>query len=129
MRPLLMLFALSLTGCASMFPPSADRLASLPIVEFPDQPPAGDFILKLPAGKPIPTRVSIEGSLLAAGTEQALTTSLAKDLYVHKRWVSEDGKTWKAAGDMLTVAMSLSLPSYEHPKPGEMVLRVNRKEN
>lgn len=128
MRTLPLLLALSLAGCTSMFPPSAEKLASLPVVEFPNQPPAGDFIFKLPAGKPIPTRVAIEGNLLTASAEQALTTSLARDLYIHKRWVSEDGKTWKPLRDALSVDLALSLPSDEHPKPGEIVLRVNRKE-
>lgn len=67
MRTLPLLLALSLTGCASMFPPSVEKLASLPVVEFPNQPPVGDFIFKLPAGKPIPTRVAIEGNLSPPG--------------------------------------------------------------
>lgn len=123
-----LLLMLSVSGCASLFPPSAEQLASLPVVVFPDTPPAGDFVFKLPAGKPIPTRVAIEGNLLTAGVEQTLTTSLTKDLYVHKRWVSEDGKNWRPVGKELSVELALSLPSDEHPKPGEIVLRVNRKD-
>lgn len=118
----------SLTGCASLFPPSPDALARLPVVSFPDAAPAGDFVYRLPAGKPIPSRVAIEGTALASGAEQTLAVTLSRDLYVHKRWVSEDGKTWKPLGDALAIQLSLSLPSDEHPKPGEMILRIDRKD-
>ena len=118
----------SLTGCASLFPPSATTLASLPVVTFPEAPPAGDFIFRLPAGQPIPSRVAIQGTALASGAEQTLAVTLPRDLYVHKRWVSEDGKNWKPLGDTLAIALSLSLPSDEHPKPGEMILRIDRKD-
>ena len=50
-----------MTGCASLGPPSADRIASLPLVTFPEPPTTEDFVLKLPAGQPIPTNVSITG--------------------------------------------------------------------
>lgn len=118
----------SLTGCASLFPPSPDALARLPVVSFPDAPPAGDFVFRLPAGKPIPARVAIEGSALASGAEQTLAVTLPRDLYVHKRWVSKDGKTWTPLGDALAIQLSLSLPSDEHPKPGEVILRIDRKD-
>lgn len=118
----------SLTGCAGLFPPSAATLASLPVVTFPDTPPVGDFVFRLPAGKPIPSRVAIQGTALATGAEQTLVVTLPRDLYVHKRWVSEDGKNWKPLGDALAIELSLSLPSDEHPKPGEMILRINRKD-
>ncbi len=95
---------------------------------FPEAPPSGDFIFKLPAGKPIPSRVAIRGTALATGADQTLTVTLARDLYVRKRWVSEDGKNWKPLGDALAIELSLSLPSDEHPKAGEMILRVDRKE-
>lgn len=117
-----------LSGCASMFPPSADSLASLPVVTFPAAAPAGDFILKLPAGQPIPSHVVIEGTALASGADQTLTVTLPHDLYVHKRWISEDGKNWKPYGDVLKIELALSLPSDEHPKPGEMRLRIDRRD-
>lgn len=117
----------ALTGCASLFPPSATTLASLPVVTFPEAPPAGDFIFKLPAGKQIPTRVAIQGSALAAGADQTLDVILARDIYVHKRWVSEDGKSWKPLGEALAFDLTLSLPSDEYPKAGEMILNIDRK--
>jgi hypothetical protein len=73
------------TGCASLSSPSSERMAALPVVAFPNQPPSGDFILKLRAGQPIPVKVVIGGSLLAKGTVETLNATLAKDVYVHKR--------------------------------------------
>lgn len=123
-----MLAIASLAGCAGMSPPSADRLATLPVVTFPDTPPSGDFILKLPGGKPIPSRVAIEGTALASGAEHTLSVTLPRDLYIHRRWVSEDRQNWRPFHDVLNVEMSLSLPSDEFPKPGEMKLRIDRRD-
>ena len=123
---LLGIAALSLAGCATLLPPSQDKLASLPIVEFPATPPAGEFIFKLPKGKPIPTHVIIEGTALASGAEQTLNATLPGDLYVYRNWISEDGKTWKAAKDVINVRVSLSLPSDANPKPGEIRVAVDK---
>lgn len=112
-------------GCAT--PPSGEQLARLPTVEFPNPPPPGEFILKLPAGKPIPLRVAVKGSLLTKNVEQTLTTSIAKDLYLYKTWASEDGKTWCPGTSLVGVDMTLALPSDAHPKPGELVLELSRK--
>ncbi len=121
------LSALSFTGCACLSSTPAEHLAALPVVTFPDQPPSGDFILKLPAGQPIPVKIVIGGSLLAKSTVETLSTTLAKDVYVHKHWASEDGKTWVPAEKLVGVNLSLSLPSDAHPAPGEITLIVNRK--
>jgi hypothetical protein len=119
---------LVLSGCASLSRPSAEQLAALPTVEFPNTPPTGDFIFKLPGGKPIPTQVIIEGSALASGASQTLNATLPRDLYVYRNWVSEDGKNWKPAGELLKVEVAVTLPSQEHPKPGEIRVKVDRKD-
>jgi hypothetical protein len=119
---------LLLSGCASLSRPSAEQLAALPTVEFPNPPPAGDFVLKLPGGKPIATQVVIEGSALASGASHTLNATLPRDLYVYRDWVSEDGKSWKPAADLLRVEVAVTLPSHEHPKPGEIRVRVERKD-
>ena len=119
---------LNLSGCAGLSRPSAEQLAALPTVEFPNTPPAGDFILKLPGGKPIATQVVIEGSALASGASQTLNATLPRDLYVYRDWVSEDGKNWKPAGDLLRIEVAVTLPSHEHPKPGVIRVKVDRKD-
>ena len=123
---LLGLAALSLAGCATMFPPSQEKMASLPVVEFPATPPAGEFIFKLPKGKPIPGRVIIEGTALASGADQTLNATLPGDLYIYRNWVSEDGKSWKPANEVIDVRISISLPSDAHPKPGEIRVTVDK---
>lgn len=86
--------------------------------------PAGDFILKLSAGQPIPARVSLKGGLLRQGVEQTLTVAVVRNLYVHKEWACWDGKDWRLAGDLVGVDLSLALPSDAHPGPGEIALKV-----
>jgi len=115
----------TLAGCAGL--PSAEKLAALPVVTYPDKPPAGDFVYKLPAGKPIDLRILADGSLLASSVDQKVSASLARDLYLHKRWASEDGRVWREANQLVGVKLSITLPSYEAPGPGEMHLSVDRR--
>lgn len=119
---------LALGGCASLFAPSAERLSALPVVNFPDKAPEGDFVLKFTAGVPIPVRVAVKGTALARGAEGTLAVTLPHDLYVHRRWASEDGQTWKPANDVLAIQLALSIPSDEHPKAGEITVSVDRKD-
>jgi hypothetical protein len=116
----------ALTGCALTLP-SADKLASLPVVTYPDKPIGADYIYKLPAGKPIDLNMRADGSALSAPVEQKVSATLARDLYLHKRWASEDGKNWKAADKLIGVNLRITLPSYEAPGPGEMHLSIERK--
>lgn len=116
----------ALSGCA-LTPPSADKLAAMPLVTYPDKPTTADYVYKLPAGKPLDVNVRAEGSALSAPVEQKISASLARDLYLHKQWASEDGKQWKAADKLIGVDLRISLPSYEAPGPGEMYLKVERK--
>lgn len=118
----------SLTGCACLTQPSAEKMAELPVVTYPNPGPGGDFIYKFPAKTPITTHVAIQGTALASTAEQNLTVTLPHDLYVHKKWVSEDMKTWRAADDVLAISLNAKLPSDENPKPGEIVLTVDRKQ-
>lgn len=120
------LAVLALAGCASMVPPSSEKLSSLPVVEFPAKPPSGEFIFKLPKGQPIPTHVIIEGTALASGDEKTLTATLPTDLYIYGKWISEDGRNWKPAKDVIDIRVALSLPSDVHPQPGEIRVTVNK---
>jgi len=120
--------ALALGGCASPFPPSADVLAKLPVVTYPDRPTGkSDYIYKLPAGQRIDVRLLVDGSALTMGADQAISARLGRDLYLHKQWASEDGRHWVDAKELVGVNLSLRLPGYETPGPGELHLSVNRK--
>lgn len=118
---------LGMTGCAALTQLPAEKLAALPVVTYPDTPPAGDYVYKLPAGQPIDMRILIDGSALASGADQKVSASLAHDMYLHKKWASEDGRTWQAADKLVGVKLKFKLPSYETPGPGEMHLTVDRK--
>lgn len=118
---------ITLAGCAGLTPPSAEKLATLPVVTYPNKPPSDDFVYKLPAGIPIDMRMLVDGTALATGADQKVSASLAHDIYLHKKWASEDGQTWLAADKLMGVKFTLTLPSYETPGPGEMHLTVDRK--
>jgi hypothetical protein len=124
---LLGLTVLSLSGCATMTQPAPEKLASLPVVEFPAAPATDEYILKIPAGKPIPTRVVIEGSALTRGADQSLDVTLPRDLYLYRQWVSDDGKSWRAGQDEMEIRVTVLLPSHERPEPGEIRVKVDRK--
>ncbi|MEY8689025.1 MAG: hypothetical protein AB9M53_03980, partial [Leptothrix sp. (in: b-proteobacteria)] len=98
------------------------------VVTYPDKPAAGsDYVYKLPAGKPIALRMLADGSALTGSVDQALSARLGHDIYLHKRWASEDGRHWVDARELIGVHLTLRLPSYETPGPGEMHLNVERK--
>lgn len=121
-----LLLSCMLVGCAS-FPPSAKKLAALPIVTYPDKPASADYIYKLPAGKPIDLSLIIDGSALNQNIRQSLSTSLVHDIYLHKYWASEDARHWVNARELISINFNMVLPSYETPNPGEIHLTVNHK--
>ncbi len=114
-----------LSGCAGPMP-APEKLAALPVVTYPDAPPAGDHVYKLPAGKPIDVRMRADGSALIAPVAQTLGASLAHDLYLHKDWASEDGRHWIRADKLIGVKLNIVLPSYLTPGPGDIHLTVDR---
>ncbi|MEW5786794.1 MAG: hypothetical protein AB1899_02960 [Pseudomonadota bacterium] len=118
----------TLAGCASLNPPDGAKLAALPVVAYPDTPPAGDYVFKLPAGQPIAVNIHADGTALAANATQTLRASLARDIYLHKDWASEDGLHWLRADKLIAVNLKILLPSYETPGPGTIHLTVDRKD-
>jgi hypothetical protein len=99
----------------------------MPMVIYPDKPPAGDFIYKLPADQRIDLNIRADGNLLAANLEQKVSASLKHDLYLHKHWASEDGKEWQRADQLVGVNLKVTLPSYQYPGPGELHMTLERK--
>lgn len=129
-QPLVIAFALTgltLGGCASLGKPSDEKIAALPVVELGGTPPAGEFVFKIPGGRPIPVRVTLDGSALKTNVEQTINTSVPADIYLYKQWVSEDGRQWKPASDVFDVHADILLPSGESPKGGDIHLTVDRK--
>lgn len=116
-----------LAGCAGLMPPPSAKLAAMPVVIYPDMPPAGDYVYKLPAGKTIEVKIRADGGALAGSVEQTVGASLAHDIYLHKTWASEDGRTWVRANKLIGVNLAITLPSWQTPGPGEIHLTVERQ--
>ncbi|MBK8814169.1 MAG: hypothetical protein IPN42_01010 [Methylococcaceae bacterium] len=124
-RYLILLYGLA--GCA-LQPPTAESLATVPVVEFGDKPPKnGEFVLHFPAGKAIPVVTSISGSALTESSESTSKVSLKKDIYAYKEWVSFDGKDWQKGDSVLNINADIKIPSVQHPEPGLVKLLVDFK--
>jgi hypothetical protein len=116
-----------LAGCASL-QPSAEELGKLPVVQFGQPVPAGgDYILFFPADKPIPTNVSIKGSIFAREAEQRLDVTLRKGIYSYKNWVSYDRVTWRKGQEAIKTDIRVVLPSHAHPEPGFMRVQMDEQ--
>lgn len=102
---------LSLTGCAGLILPSADTMAKLPVVRFGEQAPAHqEFVLLLPANTPLPINASVGGSLLAQDAKTQMIVTLKKSLYIYKRWVSFDDKTWTPGQGVIDGKFLITIP-------------------
>lgn len=126
----LVLAPFALAGCAALTPPpTAESLSALPLVTYPAMPPQGqDYVYKLPAGVPVGLRMQVDGSAIGTPLDRTLDAPLARDLYLHKRWASEDGRRWVRADELIGVTLDVRLPSYESPGPGVLHLKVDRKQ-
>lgn len=120
------LLCLSVAACAAL-PPTADRLAALPVVKLGDTPPAGDFVLRIPSGEPILTRTEIVGSLFAKEGEADVEVRLKRDLYLHKQWLSYDRVHWQRADRAVSADVQVKLPSYARPAPGVITVRLDEQ--
>ncbi len=119
---------LILGGCASMSPPQNAELERLPVVAYGDPVPAdGDFILHFPAGVAIDTPVTFEGNLFQQAATARLAVKPAKDIYVHKQWMSYDRQHWVDANDRIEFKVEVVVPGYTHPEPGYVRLEMNAK--
>lgn len=126
-RALVVPVVLTLTGCAGLTAPSADKLAALPVVTYPDKPAGADYVYRIPAGKPVQVTLRADGSALEEPASQTVDARLRQDLYLYKRWASSDGRTWQPADRLVGVNLSVALPSWETPGPGDIHLTVDSK--
>jgi hypothetical protein len=122
------LSSLMLAGCAGMQKPTTEKLTAMPVVEFGQPIPAGnEFILHFAAGQPIPTNVSIKGSLFEQAAEQTLNVKLRRDIYTYKQWVSYDNVTWRDGQEVIQSNIELKIPSHQHPKAGIITVQMDEK--
>ena len=124
MRKLVPLIAImSLSGCAALTAPSAQKLASLPTVELGQQPPAGnEYILHIAAGKPAPFRLIVNGDALAMPAEATATVAARQDVYLYKHWASLDGKNWQPSHELFKTKIGVGLG----PEGGKAEIRFDR---
>ena len=115
-------------GCASLQKPSQETFATLSVVTYGELTPKDkDYILYFPAGKPIPTKVSVKGTVFDQEAEETLEVTLKKDIYTHKNWASFDKVNWVEGDDLIDFHLDIKVPGYEHPKPGVISVEMNEK--
>ncbi|MEJ2455819.1 MAG: hypothetical protein P8103_16910 [Candidatus Thiodiazotropha sp.] len=118
-----------LSGCASIPEPEPGALSQLPVIEFGQPVPAdGNYVLHFPQDKSIEMPVSFEGNLFQAPTREVLSVKLNRDIYVHKEWLSYDGKNWIDANGAMDLQVHVVIPGYSHPEPGYVLLEMNAVE-
>ena len=106
----LTLAVLILSGCASMTPPSTEKLAALPILEIGQSAPENhEYILHIAAGKPVPFKLEVAGdALMHPGTAETVVAS-RREIYLYKQWASFDGKTWQPTHQLFSSTFSTGL--------------------
>ncbi len=130
LNPALIIAAcLTLPGCASLFPPTAQDLAKIPVVRFGENAPAsGEFVMFYPKGAALPVTAAVAGNLLSENVSVTLQPSVNRDIYQYQQWVSFDGKTWIAGRDALETAFRIEMPGLKDGKnPGGMSAEFNLK--
>lgn len=130
LNPALVIAAcLTLPGCASLFPPTAQDMAKIPVVRFGENAPAaGEFVMLYPKGAALPVNASVAGSLLNEKVSVTLQPSVNRDIYQYRQWVSFDGKTWMDGRDALETAFRIDMPGVKDGRnPGGMSAVFNLK--
>ncbi|MBL3590036.1 MAG: hypothetical protein JMN24_09625 [gamma proteobacterium endosymbiont of Lamellibrachia anaximandri] len=118
--------SLLLTGCSTLLKPSNEALAKLPVIKLGQPVPKdGDYILHLSKEQPVLLDVTVEGSLFAEAAHQVLPVFLAKDLYLHKDWASNDKKHWHAEDDLITGELRIEITDYQLPTNSRFHLRMD----
>jgi len=117
---------LLLGGCASVSGPDTAQLEKMPVVPYGQPVPEdGNYVLHFPAGASVETPVTFQGDLFQQAAREVVSVKLARDIYLHKEWLSYDGKHWRDARSALDLKVDLVLPGYDHPEPGYLLLEIN----
>ena len=120
---------LLLSGCAGLNAPGKDAMAQIPIVRFGERAPAGqDFVLHYPAGSALPVVAGVYGSLFAQAETATLNVRLNRDVFVYRKWVSFDGKSWLPGNEAVGGKVDLKLPGEtDGNAPGQLRAEFNLK--
>jgi hypothetical protein len=104
----LLCLAALLAGCTMLPAPDSSLIDRKPVAQLGDAKPAkpDDYILRIPAGKPVPVRLSLSGGLFEDNENIESEIRLAHDLYLYKYWASHDGRAWKKWNELVGVQVS-----------------------
>lgn len=121
-----------LGACSSLSGPSSAEIARLPVVDFGKTPPAGEFVLRYPAGVDLPVEARIGGSLIEKTEATTLNVRVKRDLYVYRDRASLDGQNWMPDHQLVGAEFMISVPGTRGGKrdavsPGEMSARFDLK--
>ena len=126
--PILAAFLL-VAGCATVSSPWYEQVKSYPLIRLGDPKPAdGQYILHLPAGEPVPTKVLIKGNVFREQEAQEVYATPKKDIYFFENWISFDRSKWTRARETLDLGWDVTIPGYGSPEPGTILIKVDRKE-
>jgi len=108
-------------GCAGLQGPPDDLMARVPVVEVGKPEPADKhYVLYIPAGKPLPVRLTVAGPLVVKPGEATMHVHLNHSLYIYKEWSSLDGRNWTQHAFEGRVSFGLAAPG------GIVDIHVNR---
>lgn len=117
LRPaLLEVVTLALGACANLSAPSAADIARLPVVDYGQNPPADEFVLRYPAGTDLPVIARFEGSLLEKTDRAIMTVRIKRDVYVYRELASLDGKSWQPGNQVVGGRVWMTLPGHKDQK-------------
>lgn len=128
-----LLLAIGLTACSGLQRstgslPDATVLEALPIIKLGQTKPAqGDYIVYLPASELITATTKVQGSLFEKTDSKELQVKLKHDLYLYKNWTSVDKRKWVKDTDAVSGNVHVTLPSWDKPRAGEVLIELNTK--
>ena len=114
-------------GCDAT--PWYEKLTGYPVIELGEKPPRdGNYVVHLPAGKPVPMEVRLKGNIFEKDTVQEVFATPRRDIYFYQDWMSFDMKNWKKKRASLELKWDVGIPSYANPNPGSLTFTVNEKD-
>ena len=120
---------LVVAGCATVSSPWYEQVKSYPLIRLGDPKPAdGKYVLHLPAGEAVPTKILIKGNVFREQGSQEVHATPKGDIYFYEKWISFDMKTWTRARETLDLAWDVVIPGHGNPEPGTILIKVDRKE-
>lgn len=128
-----LILATSLSACSGLQRstgslPDASALEALPLIKVGQAKPAqGDYIVYLPASELITATAKVQGTLFEKTDSKDLQVKLKQDLYMYKNWVSYDKKNWVKDNDAIGGNFRVTLPGWDHPKAGVVLIELNTK--